>query len=258
MTHVVKKSARRSAVAVTAVVVGLVALAAPAWAHVEAELGEVSNSGLAEVTFGFHHGCEGLATTGLRIQIPEGVSDITLEPVEGFTTDISDAEFGWSGGSVPDGQEAAFIATVQLSGEQGDVVAFPTIQQCGDESLLWDGPPEASNEDETDHPAPSITLPATYATADPSAGVGSGSSTTDSAAPTGLVTTTTLSDGATPETTESNTTGLVVFIVIVAVLSGGALYLYLSNRRPRTPAPPTEAGDSTDPDASAPTPRSPH
>ncbi len=220
------------------------ALAAPAWAHVEAELSTVSDTGRAEVSFSFHHGCDGEATTALRIQTPAAVTDVTLEPHQGFTSNVSDTEFGWSGGSVPDGEEATFTATVQLSGQEGDVVAFPTIQQCGDtEAEDWiDDPAAGDSSDETEHPAPSIVLPATYATP------GADAPTTASSAPTGLVTTTTLADNATPETSESNTAGLVVFVVIVVVLVGGAAYLIVSNRRPRPPAPAPEDSPDDGPD----------
>jgi periplasmic copper chaperone A len=256
------RTARRMAVGLGTIAVVTVGFAVPAWAHVEAELGEVSPTGRAEITFGFQHGCDGAATTALRIQVPEGVSDITLEPVEGFTPNVSDTEFGWSGGSVPDGEEAAFTATAQLTGEEGDVIAFPTIQQCGDVEEAWVEPPETSTGDESTNPSPSIVLPATYAGTTPAPGDEIPTTEpTASTIPSGLVTTTTLSDTATPEEPEENTTGLIVFLVILAILAGGALYLYLSNRRPRPPATPTDdlAGDEGVPDPDGPgSSRSPH
>ena len=85
-------AARRSTrviVAVVAATSAVAALSAPAWAHVEAEPVSVAPDGAAVIDFGFHHGCDGAATTGLRIQIPEGVTAVVPQPVDGWNVSVS-------------------------------------------------------------------------------------------------------------------------------------------------------------------------
>lgn len=242
-------------VVATAVVTAATALgASAAGAHVEAEASTVSPDGAAVIDFSFHHGCDGQATTGLRIQIPEGVTDVVPQAVEGWTVNSTPTEFGWSGGSVPDGDEATFTATMAVAGEAGTVIWFPTVQQCPTAEEAWIEIQEPGAV-EPEMVAPSITLTSTIqgTTAVPATAVTTSPapSTTVTTIPSGLATSTTVPAGVMPQTTESNTGGLIVLIVTMVLIVGGALVLYLRNRRPRTSlaAAPDAGSDQVDPDA---------
>lgn len=254
-------AARRSPrviIAVAAATGALVALGAPAWAHVEADPVSVAADGAAVIDFGFHHGCDGAATTGLRIQIPAGVSQVVPQPVDGWTVAVSSTEFGWSGGSVPDGDAATFTADLLVSGQAGTVISFPTIQQCGSAEEAWVEIQEPGGA-EPEMVAPSITLASTIAPVGSTVTTAGAAPSTATTMPSGLATTTLLPAGVMPEESETNTGGLIVGLVCVAIIAGGALGLYLRNRRPRPQATtPPASGPGPDDAPTGRSSRAPH
>ena len=78
---------------------GLVALAPPAWAHVEIEPAEAVAGSTATLTFSVEY--EGAATTGLEVQLPDGASVTEVPDKAGWTSSVDDAAntVTWSGGS---------------------------------------------------------------------------------------------------------------------------------------------------------------
>lgn len=174
---------RRLATATAVTLGALLLLAAPAGAHVDLEPGEAVAGSTATLTFSFHHGKDGTATTGLVVQVPEGATIVEVPAVEGFTSSVDNAErtISWSGGSVPDGTEAEFPVVVELPTTPG-VALFPTIQETEAGELAWIDPEESESEDISS--APRLTL-----VADPNA-----SSTTESTTSTTEATTTTTED----------------------------------------------------------------
>jgi uncharacterized protein YcnI len=200
----------------------VLASAAPALAHVEVESSSVEPTGAARVTFSFHHGCDGQPTTSLRVQIPDGVTDVVPQPVVGWQPAVTATEFSWTGGSVPDGQEGAFTATMTVSGEAGSTIWFPTIQGCTSSEEAWietadPGAPEPENV------APSIVLTETIAAP----------STTTSSTVAPSTTRTTLVPGEaaiTQEGSPTNNVGLVVGLIAVGAIVVGALVLYFRYR----------------------------
>lgn len=137
--------------------VALLLSATPAGAHVELQPGEAVAGSEATLTFSFHHGKDGSATTGLEVLLPTGASVIEIPPVDGWSSAI-DPEAGtvrWTGGSVPDGTEAAFPVVVQLPPEPG-VVLFKTVQTTAAGELAWID--EAEGDDEGTNSAPRLTL----------------------------------------------------------------------------------------------------
>src|SRR3546814_21043732 len=69
---------------------------------------DVCSSDLTTVTFSFHHGKDGTATTGLEVKLPEGASVVEVPEEPGWTSSVDEAEgvVSWTGGSVPDGQRS--------------------------------------------------------------------------------------------------------------------------------------------------------
>ena len=137
----------------------LLALPTAAGAHVDAA-GETVE-GVTRVAFSFHHGCDGAATTGLRIQLPEGATEVVPEDPAGWTSTVGAGELAWSGGSVPDSQEATFVATMTLTDPEGTTVFLPTIQECGTAQEAWI---DKSEDPEANNAAPRITAGAVVST----------------------------------------------------------------------------------------------
>lgn len=226
----------RRCVAAAAGAAVLLALPAAAGAHVEAT-GETAG-GTTTVEFSFHHGCDGAPTTGLRIQLPEGATDVEPQDPEGWTSTVSGGELAWTGGSVPDHDEATFVATMTLVDPEGTTVFLPTIQQCGSAQEDWI---DRSDDAGAANAAPRITAgPAAVDVdrgADPSSTVPD-KTTNGEAAPTTAPTTTAAaatSEDAAPATqnassTSSSSTPLVIGAVAAVIVLGGVAAFVVSRR----------------------------
>jgi periplasmic copper chaperone A len=141
----------------------LLLFATVAGAHVELDPGEAVAGSTTTLTFSFHHGKDGTATTRLEVLLPAGATAVEVPEVAGWTSAV-DPEAGtvtWSGGSVPDGTEAAFPVVVQLPTTPGEAL-FKTIQTTEAGELAWIQ--EEESEAEGASPSPRLTL-----TADPNA-----------------------------------------------------------------------------------------
>lgn len=223
---------RRLVATLTAATVGGLALAGPAGAHITADAA-AAGSGRTVVTLRVAAECGdgSLPTSGLRVQLPEGATDVQPAVDENWTADVSTSEVSWSSTTPPPGP-ASFVVEMALAQPAGSTVELPSLQQCPNgEELAWIQVPTAPGE-QLPFPAPEIVVPVndtTTTTAAGSAGT-EGTSTTVDPAPT---TTATMAIEQTPITLEgsdTNTAGLVVFVVIVVVIVGGALVLYLRHR----------------------------
>lgn len=162
---------RRLLAVIALALVSLLTWAPSAWAHVELDPGEAVAGSTQTLTFRFHHGKDGTATTGLVVQLPDGATLVEVPAVEGFVSNVDDDErtVTWSGGSVPDGTEAELPIVVELPRTPG-VVLFPTIQVTEAGELAWIEQAESEAEDAS--PAPRLTL-----VADPNASTSTTSST---------------------------------------------------------------------------------
>lgn len=95
---------------VAALTAALLAVAAPAFAHVTAVADTTASGAYAKVALRVPHGCDGAATSAVRVQIPDGVESVRakvnpswdLEVVEGEEADVV-TEVAWVGGDLPDG-----------------------------------------------------------------------------------------------------------------------------------------------------------
>jgi uncharacterized protein YcnI len=232
----------------------LVALAAPAGAHVDAEA-STDGTGVTRIELSFSHGCEGEPTTTLRARSPEGATDVVAEEAPGWTSSVDGDQVTWTGGSVPDGQAASFAFTARLAQAEGTEVPVPVIQQCPTLANEWIEPP-TDDTSEASSPAPVVAVPAgaggqataaEQPTPDPTAGdptdgdepITALDAEASQALPEGAGDPSAAEQAQASADDESaaagGTAGLIVFLVVMAILIGGAGLLYLRNRRPRPP-----------------------
>ncbi|HJR25548.1 MAG TPA: DUF1775 domain-containing protein [Acidimicrobiales bacterium] len=149
--------AARCAAALLGVLAVLLAVALPAGAHVDLDPGQAEAGSTVTLTFSFRHGKDGAATTGLAVQVPDGAEIVEVPATAGWTSTVDEAGtvVSWSGGSVPDGTEAAFPVVVRLPRREGEV-RFPTIQTTEAGELAWIS--AGGGESEDDQPAPRLVL----------------------------------------------------------------------------------------------------
>ena len=153
------------------------ALASPALAHITLETSEAPAGSAYKAVLRVGHGCEGAATTAIRVQIPEGVIAVHPMPKQGWTLETKTGaypepvayydqtltegvqEITWSGGELPDEWYEEFIFRVQLpDGEPGQVIYFPLVQECGETTTRWIEIPAEGATEEPEEPAPGVTL----------------------------------------------------------------------------------------------------
>jgi uncharacterized protein YcnI len=225
----------------------LVAIAGPASAHTEAEA-DAATAGRTKITFTAEAECADGAepTSGLRVQLPQGASDVLPENQSGWSSQVTATELSWSS-PAPGNDQNTFTVEMVLAQPAGETVYLPSIQVCPNgEQIAWIQVPATPGET-LDHPAPSIVVPANSTTPTTAAAVAAvaASSTTES----GPTTTARMAIEQTPITQEgskTSTAGLVVFIVVTGVILGGAVILYLRHRNTGNTTPRSGAGPSAD------------
>lgn len=158
--------------AMSILALGSILLATPAFAHITLAQteGEAGSSFRAILVVG--HGCDGDATTAVRVQIPEGFYNVKPmpkagweietvtgtydKPFENHGTQLTEGvkEITWSGGNLPDAQfdEFTFRGTFGADLEAGPVY-FPVLQQCGDREDAWI---DTSGDEDVEFPAPAV------------------------------------------------------------------------------------------------------
>jgi uncharacterized protein YcnI len=162
----------------TMLAAALVALAAPAFAHVTLEAGEAPVGSTYKAVLRVPHGCGGEATLTLRVQIPEGMFAVkpmpkagwTLETVTGpyarsydnFGTAMSEGvtEVIWKG-ELPDAFYDEFVLRGRIAGDlaAGDTLWFPVVQECAGGAERWIEIPAAGQDpDALEYPAPGVRL----------------------------------------------------------------------------------------------------
>jgi periplasmic copper chaperone A len=149
--------------------------ASPALAHITL----ASTEGEAGATFRavlvVGHGCEGEATTSVRVQVPQGFYNVKPMPKSGWQletvtgpydkpfenhgTQITEGvtEITWSGGSLPDTQfdEFTFRGTFGAGLAAGSTFYFPVLQYCGDKESPWI---DTSGDPDAETPAPGVVI----------------------------------------------------------------------------------------------------
>lgn len=162
----------RSLPVLASVTVGLLAAAIPASAAPEFAGGVVeAGQGRQVVVIQNRFGCDGTATQGFEVTIPEGVIDVTPRASAGWTIERESVPsvpyelFGvtqtertgtvrWTG-SVNDDEFAEF-AFMALFGSEPTTYAFPVTQVCADgRRIEWDGiAADGQDPASQDRPAP--------------------------------------------------------------------------------------------------------
>lgn len=126
------------------------------------------------------HGCEGTATTTLRVRIPEGVIAVKPMPKPGWSIDTVSGkysktynyfhgaklgegvtEMSWSAGKLPDAYYDEFVFAAFLAGdlEAGKTLYFPVVQECEKGVHRWIEIPAAGEPGhDLPEPAPALKL----------------------------------------------------------------------------------------------------
>lgn len=153
--------------------------AASAWAHITLDPKSAPQGSYAKLTFRVPHGCDGAATTGITVLIPESVVSVKPQvhpdwkisiqkkklkkPVQLHGEEITESisEVTWSGGPLPDEFMDEFGMSVKLPEKSESPLAFPVIQKCKDKTVRWDMVPKAGQDAHSlPTPAPSLQLTA--------------------------------------------------------------------------------------------------
>lgn len=151
--------------------------ATPAFAHVTLEVGEAPVGSTYKAVLRLPHGCDGNATTAIRVKVPEGMFSVKPMPKAGWElstvtgpyqnsydnhgTTVSEGvtEITWSGGNLPDAFYDEFVFRGSLAGslKPGTTLYFPVIQTCSTGEEAWIEIP-AEGQPEPALPAPGLQL----------------------------------------------------------------------------------------------------
>jgi len=155
-----------------------VAMTVPAFAHITFENPEAPSNGFYKAVLRVPHGCDGDATTAVRIQIPEGFIVAQPMPKSGWQVSVTEGayaksykyegstiskgvkEIAWTGGNLPDSFYDEFVFRVRVTDiAPGTKVYFPVVQECGSKTEHWiEIPAEGKSDDDYEHPAPGVTI----------------------------------------------------------------------------------------------------
>lgn len=150
-------------------------MAGPALAHVTLEQGEAPAGARYKAVLQLGHGCDGQATTALRVRLPDGFYAAKPMPKPGWTlqtvtgayarpfdnhgeTETSGVrEIVWSGGELPDDWYDEFTLTGRIGPEvaPGSTLYFPTVQECGKARQSWI---DVTGSGEAAFPAPGLEI----------------------------------------------------------------------------------------------------
>ena len=129
-------------------------LAGPACAHVTIDPPAAPAGAYQRIAFRVGHGCDGSATTGIVVQLPEGLASAKPMPKPGWTIELAEGAFAvplqlhgktvtrgvrqvaWRGGPLPDAYYDEFVVMVKLSDTPGRYV-FKVGQQCEKGRVDW-------------------------------------------------------------------------------------------------------------------------
>jgi uncharacterized protein YcnI len=142
---------------------GLLALSAPlaASAHVEVEPTSTAAGSYSLLTFSLGHGCDGSATTGITIDIPDSITSVTPTVNPGWdVTPLTDGQVSYTADTpLSDGLRTTFVLSLQIPADAavGDTLAFPTLQSCEIGETDW-SEAVVNGEAEPAHPAPSLVV----------------------------------------------------------------------------------------------------
>ncbi len=146
-------------------------------AHVTLETQQAVAGSTYKAVIRVSHGCDGSATTRIRVRIPEGVIAVKPQPKPGWelTTTVGklpqpyDAghgrtvtegviEVSWAGGKLADDHYDEFVLRAQLPSRPG-VLYFPIVQDCEKGVHRWiEIPASGKTLDDYKEPAARLTV----------------------------------------------------------------------------------------------------
>lgn len=153
--------------------------AGAARAHVTIDPASAAPGSYYRATLRVPHGCDGLATRALRVEIPAGVFSVKPMPKPGWTLAVERAplakayrdhgrevtegvkRLSWTGGDLPDNQYEEFVFIAQIAGDlaPGTPLYFKAEQNCGSAMMSWSEIPAAGQKaSELRTPAPMVLL----------------------------------------------------------------------------------------------------
>lgn len=148
-------------------------------AHVTLEAQEAAVGSTYKAVLRVPHGCEGKATTAIRVKVPEGFIAVKPMPKAGWKLETVKGKYAksyklwgetvaegvtevdWSGGELPDEfyDEFVFRGTLADDLPAGEKLFFPVVQECGGQAERWiEIPAAGQDEDALELPAPGLTL----------------------------------------------------------------------------------------------------
>ena len=143
------------ATAVTSATVLLMA-AGIASAHVDPDPIAMEAGTSGTVAFNVEHGCNGSPTTGMKFELPDGITGVAAVDKDGWTATVTGNVLEFKGGPLAADQADHFDITFTAPSQPGDI-RFPVIQTCEQGELAWiEEAPEGAPEPE--HPAPTIKI----------------------------------------------------------------------------------------------------
>jgi periplasmic copper chaperone A len=159
---------------------GAVAVACTASAHITLETREAPVGAPYKAVLRVPHGCDGAATTALRVRIPEGMIAVKPMPKPGWKIDTVSGKYpktysffhgaklsegvtevSFSGGSLPDAYYDEFVVTGFIAGdlEPGTMLYFPVVQECEKGVHRWiEIPAAGKSPGDYPEPAPGLKL----------------------------------------------------------------------------------------------------
>jgi len=162
-----------------ALIVAATLIATPAFAHVTLGTPQATAGSFYKAVFRVPHGCDGAATTAIRIQMPEGFINAKPMPKPGWSlatktgpyaetytlygaevkSGVNEVDF--TGGNLPDADYDEFVVagTIAQGFKPGEAVYFPVVQECGTSAERWIEIPAAGQKaDDLKRPAPHLDI----------------------------------------------------------------------------------------------------
>ena len=166
------------------ILAALAAPAAPAAAHVTADPPQAVAGSHVRVALRVPHGCAGAATTGIAVEIPDGVYGVKPMPKPGWRLVLEHrrplagpavprphgraleegdrvvSRILWEGGTLADEHYDEFVLLLQAPEEPGGTLVLPVVQHCtGGRSEAWVERPAAGQAaHDLPRPAPAMRL----------------------------------------------------------------------------------------------------
>jgi uncharacterized protein YcnI len=236
---------RSKVVAATlAVVVAVIAMAAPAFAHVTVNPNEATKGGFTKLTFRVPNEEDAADTVSVAVSFDQAhpISSVSVKPKAGWTIDVEKSplptpvtnddggtiteavsKITWSGGTIAPGQFDEFDVSVGPLPDDVDSLQFPAIQTYSDGTVVQWIQQSVEGQPEPDHPVPTLKLTA--------AGDDTGhGSTTSSDSGTAAASTST-AHGDTSDSSARTLGAVGIVLGAIGVVLGGLSYANLRRSR---------------------------